>query len=113
MTDKILSLEEENKVKEMALNTMFYIITFIPLMLFNGWCLSLLYIWWLLPITNISLTIIQCAGICMVISFVKTKFIYKKTKDKNEYGFWATMCMVIINKLIVIGVNYIVWLVLV
>jgi len=111
MDEKLLNLETENKIKGYALNVIFYFITFVPLVLFNGWCLSLLYNWWLLSITNIQLTLIQCAGICMVINFFRATSFIKNKEDGGKY--WTKLFAGVLGKLIIIGINYLVWLVLI
>ena len=113
MEEKLSSLETENMIKGYALNVIFYFITFVPLVLFNGWCLSLLYGWWLLSITDMPLTVIQCTGIYMVFSFLRSNIDVKKKKDKDEYGYWAKIFALVVGKLCIVGINYLVWLVLI
>lgn len=99
------------KNKGNNLSLLLYIITFIPLALFTGWCFSMLWGWWITPLTNISLNAAQALGVCLTIKFLGIDFRDLQINEgKDEIAWWEVELTTVILKLILLGINYIIYL---
>ncbi len=110
---KVEELEFKNTLKTWALNIVFFIILFIPLMLFNGWCLSTIWNMWIPTVYDFKLTVIQAIGISFIIGWFTSSKINNDTKTLSTKEYWQKQITVIIGKLLCVGISSLVYMFLV
>lgn len=91
-----------------------FAVTLVIASILNGWALSILWAWFIVPVFGLpALSIVQAIGLAMVVSFLTRRIAIKKEDDEEE-GAWLiiakALLYAIISPLLTVFVGYIVTL---
>ncbi|PZM77302.1 MAG: hypothetical protein DKM50_13400 [Candidatus Margulisiibacteriota bacterium] len=91
---------------------MISIIGIMPIIIINGWILTIFWKWFFIPIFNLpQLTIAVSIGIILTIRFLIGKTKYTKTTEPSNWGiFIITLFEGILNSIFMLGIGWIVHL---
>lgn len=101
-SERKLDLDDKGLLKDLTLELLFTIVTFVPIQLFNGWCLSLVWNWWIAPIFDITLSIIQGMGVSLVFAMLTFRL---AEKQSNSSG-WIQVVAMLFAKLVFVGASW-------
>lgn len=87
-------------------NFLLYMLLFIPAAALQGWCLSLMWLWFIVPLGVKPLTVWWAVGVSLTIQLFKPTTTF--TNDQNDYPLWAKELFIVAMCLIGLGMGWIV-----
>lgn len=103
-------MKTDNKVVSCIGILTVLVVTTITGTIMNGWALTVLWIWFIIPVFNLpTLSIIQAIGIGMVVTFLTRHSINKEEAAKDTgAAIWTAIVSAVIVPLLTVGIGYII-----